>query len=339
MKDRRKSGFQEIQDKRDKDHLRGERRESPPGSRKRKITPTSSEAPESPSITQNLIMGDFISDPFTCNLPDDDGNQCNKIFSGVENDVNGADSQANRKTHWQVHARHNHHNLGSGTFTTHQNLGHFTAIENTAGAPDSQSQGSATTPVAIAPAPPFGLGKPSFKRRKLSPTEEGLNDQPGENPATVTENTSKGSGLLSALWAKMGSFNRNFPIQNELSPSVEMSEDQPPSLTRDPPQHTPERIVSSPLDRPPSSPSPPPLHHLHFHRLKKTSKCLLLRHLYPRFHPQLLPRRFHCPLKIPMSQIFPTSHHSHPLTMASSNLLPWRLSRKPLCIWLMWGFV
>ena len=91
MKDRRKS-VQEIQDERDKDHLRRERRESPPGSRKRKITPTSSDVPEKPSSTENLIIGDSRSDPFACNLPDDDGNQCNKSFSGVENDVNRADS-------------------------------------------------------------------------------------------------------------------------------------------------------------------------------------------------------------------------------------------------------
>ena len=83
MKDGRQSGFQEIQDERDKDQMRRERQESPPVSRKRKITPTSSEAPEKPSTTRNLIIGDSISDPFTCNLPDDDGNQCNKIFSGV----------------------------------------------------------------------------------------------------------------------------------------------------------------------------------------------------------------------------------------------------------------
>ena len=161
-------------------------------------------------------------------------------------------------TDWQVHVRSIHRNFDSETFTTHENLGHVTAVENTAGTPDTNIQGFATTPVNVVSAPPFGLGKPSFKRRKLSPTEESMDDQPAENPVTVTENTSKGSGLLSALWAKMGSFNRNSPLQNESSPSVEVSEDQPLSLTRDPPRHTPERIVSSPLDRPPSSPSPPP---------------------------------------------------------------------------------
>ena len=56
-----------------------------------KQIPAKQPTPEKTSISRKLIVGDDISDPFTCNLTDDDGKRCIRDFSGVRRYPEGAD--------------------------------------------------------------------------------------------------------------------------------------------------------------------------------------------------------------------------------------------------------
>lgn len=84
------SGLQEIQNQQDPRKIKGD---SPTTTSIKKIPETRSivESPEKANISKKVTIGEDISDPFTCNLTDDDGERCIRDFSGVDRHYEGAD--------------------------------------------------------------------------------------------------------------------------------------------------------------------------------------------------------------------------------------------------------
>lgn len=86
----RPSGLQETRNQQDPRKIK---RDSPTPTSLMKIPATRStvEHPEKTNILKKLTIGEDISDPFTCNLTDDDGKRCIRDFSGVGRHYEGVD--------------------------------------------------------------------------------------------------------------------------------------------------------------------------------------------------------------------------------------------------------
>ena len=74
-----------LRDIRDEQNSRDIKLETPTTTPIMKIPTTRSivETPDKTSTSRKLIIGEDISDPFTCNLTDDNGKRCIQDFSGV----------------------------------------------------------------------------------------------------------------------------------------------------------------------------------------------------------------------------------------------------------------
>ena len=153
---------------------------------------------------------------------------------------------------WQLHLKEIHHKLGSGTFTTKNNLGEFSTLtaEPNVALREKTVQALAVAPVANISSS-AGLGKSSLKRRK---TADENSDETNKETSVIhkksrmTEDVvSKKVGLASVL-AKMQSYQLPLPVQN--TPVTEQSlSSKISSMSRESSQ--------SPPPPPPPPPSPP----------------------------------------------------------------------------------
>lgn len=126
---------------------------------------------------------------------------------------------------WQVHLEEIHHKLGSGTFTTKNNIGQFSALT---AEPNVALREKTVLAIAVAPVSNIstsaGLGKSSLKRRKTA--DENLDETNNETSVIVkksrmTEDVISKKVALASVWAKMHSYKLQPPLQN--TPVTEQS--------------------------------------------------------------------------------------------------------------------